>query len=92
MAQFNQGLSANNLPIKYQQPNAKHNTWDSVRDMPDWLRGLLRYGGKLESFAVEKPVYDAVSDNDHKAIIAAIRKALATPNDDNIQALADVAG
>ena len=47
---------------------------------------------KLESFAVEKPVYDAVSDNDHKAIIAAIRTAIATPNDDNIQALARAAG
>ena len=51
----------------------------------------MQYGGKLEDFAVEKPVYDAVSDNDPKAIIAAIRTALATPKD-NIQALAMVAG
>ncbi|PTQ86750.1 LPD29 domain-containing protein [Agitococcus lubricus] len=92
MAQFNQGLSANNLPIKYQQHNNKFNTWDGVGDIPDWVRGAIRYGGKLEDFAVEKPVYDAVSDADPKAVIVAIRAVLTKATPENMQSLADVAG
>lgn len=81
MAQFNQGLSANGLPIKYQQKTNKYNTWDGVGDMPDWLRGAMRYGGKLEDFAVDKPVYDAVDDLEAerqkaKMIIESIPKTL----------------
>ena len=92
--QFNQGLSGNNLPIKYQDPRSgfKHNVWDGFGEKPYWLTQALQYGKKLEDFAVEKPVYDAVSDNDPKEIITAIRQALATPSEDNIQALADAAG
>ena len=93
MAQFNQGLSGNNLPIKYQSEYNKYDTWDGVGDMPYWLKGFIAYTGcKIRRFCREKPVYDAVSDNDPKAIITALRQALTTPSDENIQALAMAAG
>lgn len=93
MAQFNNGLSANNLPIKYQGQVDKYDTWDGLGSMPDWLLGAINYHGKkLEDFAVEKPVYDAVGGIDPQAILAAMRQALDVPSDENIQALADVAG
>lgn len=90
MAQFNQGLSANNLPIKYQQHNNKFNTWDGVGDMPDWVRGAIRYGGKLEDFAVEKPVYNSLdhynSINPDYSItnIMGLIKSLANKKDDTL--------
>jgi predicted RNA methylase len=93
MAQFNNGLSFNNLPIKYQGQVDKYNTWDGVGDMPVWLSVAMRVSDvELEHFAVEKPVYDAVGGIDPQAILAAMRQALDTPSDENIQALADVAG
>ncbi|HQZ60273.1 MAG TPA: methyltransferase, partial [Acinetobacter sp.] len=93
IAQFNNGLSFNNLPIKYQHPIRKYETWDGAGSMPDWLLGAINYNGKkLEDFAVERAVYDAVSSIDPQAILTAMRQALATPSDENIQALAMVAG
>ncbi len=93
MAQFNNGLSFNNLPIKYQQNTNKYNTWDGVGGMPDWLKGSISYNGaKLEDFAVEKPVYDSVTNNDPKVIIAAIRKLMANNTPENARALAEAAG
>jgi len=93
MAQFNNGLSFNNLPIKYQNTYNKYDTWDGVGDMPQWLSTPInRYGAKLEDFAVEKPVYDAVGGIDPRAILSAMRQALDAPSEENIQALAREAG
>ena len=92
--QFNQGLSGNNLPIKYQDPRSgfKHNVWDGFGEKPYWLTQALQYGKKLEDFAVEKPVYDSVTNNDPKEIIAAIRKLMANNTPENARALAEAAG
>jgi len=93
MAQFNNGLSFNNLPIKYQGQVDKYDTWDGVGDMPVWLSVAMRvYDVELEYFAVEKPVYDAVGGIDPRAILSAMRQALDAPSEENIQALAREAG
>ena len=92
--QFNQGLSGNNLPIKYQDPRSglKHNVWDGFGEKPYWLTQALQYGKKLEDFAVEKPVYDSVTNNDPKEIIAAIRKLMTNNTPENARTLAEAAG
>jgi Large polyvalent protein-associated domain 3 len=63
-----------------------NNTTDNINAIAT-LAGL-----KLEDFAVEKPVYDSVTNNDLKEIIAAIRKIMANNTPENARALAQAAG
>lgn len=94
MAQFNNGLSFNNLPIKYQQKTNKYNTWDGVGSMPDWLKGFISYNGaKLEDFAVEKPVFDSLSSGVSLMETLALITSLSKKKDDAVaQQLADAIG
>ena len=85
MAQFNNGLSFNNLPIKYQQNTNKYNTWDGVGGMPDWLSTAInRYGAKLENFAVEKPQYDSLNGNTSLMDTLSLITSLAKKKDDAV--------
>lgn len=94
MAQFNNGLSFNNLPIKYQQKTNKYNTWDGVGSMPDWLKGFISYNGaKLEDFSVEKPQYDSLNGNTSLMDTLALITSLSKKKDDAVaQQLADAIG
>ncbi|MEN9431069.1 MAG: hypothetical protein RJA86_1928, partial [Pseudomonadota bacterium] len=94
MAQFNNGLSFNNLPIKYQQKTNKYNTWDGVGSMPDWLKGFISYNGaKLEDFAVEKPVFDSLNSGVSLMDTLALITSLSKKKDEAVaQQLADAIG
>lgn len=94
MAQFNQGLSANNLPIRYQDVRGRrHNTWDGVGDKPYWLEQSMRYGAKLEDFSVEKPQYDSLNGNTSLMDTLALITSLSKKKDEAVaQQLADAIG